>query len=206
MLPMTQNHTAPPRTSDLLDADELLQLALRASDSDQSEQALIYLKRALEKTPTDARLHYLLGAEHAHMGLYERAVVEMQRAVKLDAGLHTAHFQLGLLHMTSGRMEEAAAAWQPLDKLPPNKALRLFKTALEHLSRDEFDPFFALTSQGMQSNDSNAALNQDMQRLMAHVESQRATMMAPAKTAPAAPADAELPTDHHVLLNGYKRD
>src|SRR5262245_28502601 len=121
-----------------LDAEELLQLALKASGEKGHEQSITYLKRALELKPDEGRLHYMLAAEHAQMGLYDRAAEEMAKAVELDPSLVTAHFQVGLLHITSGRVAQAEAAWRPLDKLGEDHFLRLFKTGMLHLVRDEF--------------------------------------------------------------------
>lgn len=186
---------------DLLDADELLQLASQAAESNRTEQALSFLKRALILRPDDARLHYMLGAQHAQLGLYDRALGEMQQAIRLDASLHTAHFQIGLLHMTSGRMDDARNAWQPLDKLPEQDALRLFKTALEYLAVDAFDEFARCVQEGIQANRSNAPLNEDMKRLLVHVQAQRAATAQPADGDTVSPAAAT----QHVLLNAYRR-
>lgn len=200
----------PPDLSarqELLDADELLQLAMQASGCDQAEQALSLLKRAIALRPEDARLHYMLGAQHAQMGLYERAVHEMEQAVRLDASLHTAHFQIGLLHMTSGRIEEARRAWRPLDHLPEDDALRHFRAALEHLAADEFDAFSQCVQAGVQVNRTNPALSEDMRRLAQHVESQRAAAT-PVQSVSGATAADTVPTttsEHHVLLNAYRR-
>ncbi|HEX9810946.1 MAG TPA: tetratricopeptide repeat protein, partial [Burkholderiales bacterium] len=121
-----------------LDDEELLHLALNASSENRHEEAISYLKQALNLAPANAKAHYMLGAEHAQIGLYDRATEEMAAAVKLDPDLVTAHFQLGLLHITSGRAKEAEDAWKPLDRLDREHPLHLFKTGLLHLARDEF--------------------------------------------------------------------
>lgn len=59
-----------------LDADELLHLALNAAQANRHEEAITSLKRALDISPNDARMHYMLGAEHAQIGLHDRAVEE----------------------------------------------------------------------------------------------------------------------------------
>jgi tetratricopeptide (TPR) repeat protein len=187
-----------------LDADELLHLALEASRQDKHEEAITFLKRALALNANDARLHYLLGAEHAQIGLYDRAVEEMQQAVKLDPALDTAHFQLGLLHITSGRAEAAAEAWKPLDRLGPEHPLFLFKTGLVHLAKDEFTECEEYLRRGLSANKSNAALNNDMQRVLKEVENRT-----PPPGAAAAPPGAVPPkpaNPKHVLLSAYKRN
>src|SRR4051794_32037337 len=100
-----------------LDADELLQLAIGASQKDDHETAIINLKRALEISPNHAKAHYFLGAEHAQIGLFERAIKEREKAFSIDPDLITAVFQLGLLYMTSGQVDKAVHAWAPLETL-----------------------------------------------------------------------------------------
>jgi Flp pilus assembly protein TadD len=153
-----------------LDAEELLHLALKASGENGHEESITYLKRALELKPNEGRLHYMLAAEHAQMGLYDRAAQEMTKAVELDPSLVTAHFQLGLLHVTSGRVEEAEAAWRPLDKLGEGHFLRLFKSGMLHLVRDEFKESAECLEKGIQANTFNEALNNDMRRVLRDVQ------------------------------------
>ena len=42
-----------------------MHLALAALEARRSDEALVYLKRAIAVEPNNARLHYLLGAVHA---------------------------------------------------------------------------------------------------------------------------------------------
>jgi tetratricopeptide (TPR) repeat protein len=153
-----------------LDDQELLHLALRASDQNRHEEAISYLKRALDISPDNAKAHYMLGAEHAEIGLYDRAAEEMAKAVKLDPTLVTAQFQLGLLHITSARVKEAEETWKPLDKLGPNNPFYLFKTGMLHLARDEFDACIETLEKGIKLNQQNAALNNDMRRVIDDVK------------------------------------
>ncbi|SRR6266446_2909251 len=153
-----------------LDVDELLQLALQASKENRNEQSITYLKRALDLKPREGRLHYMLAAEHAQMGLYDRAAEEMAKAVELDSSLVTAHFQLGLLHLTSGRVAQAESAWRPLDKLGPDHFLHLFKTGMLHLARDEFKECKSCLERGIKANNFNEALNVDMRRVLQDVQ------------------------------------
>lgn len=153
-----------------LNTEELLHLALDASKKDQTESAIEYLKRAIELNPDDARIHYMLAAEHAQIGMYNEAAQEMERAVQLDPTLYTAHFQLGLLHLTCGRVEQAIAAWAPLDALSEDNFLFLFKSGLEHLARDEFGPCIDKLKRGIELNTLNQPLNNDMQRVITDIQ------------------------------------
>ncbi len=188
-----------------LDVDELLHLAIRASQQDQHEQTISYLKQALEVAPDNGKVHYMLGAEHAQIGLYDRAVEDMTTAVKLDPSLTTAYFQLGLLHITSGRVDPAIKAWQPLDALGKENPLYLFKTGLVHLARDEFDACVENLSKGITLNTFNEALNKDMQRVIDEVKA-HGGQQAAAKPAPAPVAKPQKTSGSHVLLSAYRNN
>ena len=178
-----------------LDADELLQLALKASGEASHEQSITYLKRALDLKPNEGRLHYMLAAEHAQMGLYDRAAEEMAKAVELDPSLVTAHFQLGLLHITSGRVEQAEAAWRPLDKLGEDHFLHLFKAGMLHLVRDEFKESASCLERGIKANTFNEPLNNDMRRVLGDVQERLGKLPQTAQDATVRP----LPTAGRVL-------
>jgi tetratricopeptide (TPR) repeat protein len=188
-----------------LDAEELLQLALRATAANSHEESITYLKRAMALKPDEGRLHYMLAAEHAQMGLYDRAAEEMAKAVELDPSLVTAHFQLGLLHITSGRVEKAEAAWQPLDKLGKDHFLHLFKTGMLHLVRDEFKESASCLERGIEANNFNEALNNDMRRILRDMQ-ERAGKGTPAPAATLAEAGARPATRQPSgkLLSAYR--
>lgn len=191
-----------PRTASAeLDAEELLHLAMNASAAGKHEDAITSLKRALTLAPKEGRIHYMLAAEHAQIGLYDRAAEEMAEAVQLDPSLDTAHFQLGLLYITSGRVEQAARAWKPLDRLGVEHPLHLFKTGLLHLARDEFTECVQLLEKGIAQNKTNQALNNDMQRILQDVEKH---LRSGAQTTPS-PAPVPGTSPKHVLLSAYRQ-
>ena len=187
-----------------LDADELLHLALLASNQAKHEESISYLKRAQSKAPKQGKIYNLLGAEHAQIGLYDRAAEEMAKAIELDPSLHTASFQLGLLHMTSGRVDEAAKAWLPLDPLGRQHPLYLFKTGLLHLARDEFESCMENLRKGIQLNKINEALNRDMLRVLNDVE--KALNTAKPEIAPATEGAKLDGAANHVLLSAYRKN
>ena len=191
--------TKTKATSNQLDADELLHLAIRSSEADRHEESLSYLKRAAELAPKNGKIYYMLGAEHAQIGLYDRAAEEMAKAVELEPDLYTAHFQLGLLHITSARVAQAESAWKALDGLAPDHPLYLFKTGLLQLARDEFNECALNLKRGIQLNAANPALNNDMQRILGDLEkniNSTSTPTTPVKTKLAPPA--------HSLLSAYR--
>jgi tetratricopeptide (TPR) repeat protein len=188
-------------TAERLDADELLHLAIRASEADKHEESISFLKRAVDIAPKNGKIHYLLGAEHAQIGLYERAMEEMRHAVNLNPTLYTAHFQLGLLYVTSGQPDQAKAAWQALDSLGPNDPLFLFKSGLLHLVNDEFPQAIEYLKKGLTTNQANEALNRDMRRIIADIEK---LMASPGQTT--AQQSSPKAGDQHVLLSAYRQN
>ena len=181
-----------------LDPDELLHLAVAASDRDQTDQAIGFLKRAIEVAPDHAKAHYLLGAEHAQIGMFERAIDDMRRAVALDRELDAARFQLGLLLLTSRQPQSAEETWSELDRLGPDHPYVLFKTGLLHLARDEFNECLQCLRAGIAVNDANAPLNADMQKIVAQVDALLAQQTAGTQ------ADAsDDKAEGHLFLDAY---
>jgi tetratricopeptide (TPR) repeat protein len=173
--------------TEVLNADELIHLALDATNRSLNGQAIEYLKRLLAIQPDNADAHYLLGAQQAQIGMFDRAVASMSRALEIRADLHAARFQLGLLLSTSGRIEEAQRVWQPLDSLGGEHFFVLFKTGVLHIARDEFEQGIGLLQRGIQVNGINAPLNDEMGTLIEHVRAMQG-LPAPAQASDAASA------------------
>jgi tetratricopeptide (TPR) repeat protein len=149
-----------------LTQEELLHLAVEATRRGEHGSSISYLKEGVTRFPDDAKLAYVLGAEFAQIGIYDKAENEMQRAILLDPELFTASFQLGLLQMTLGKVEEAKLSWKNIDKLPKEHSLWLFKTGLEELAAEKFAIARELLSQGISSNDFSPELSKDMTTIL----------------------------------------
>ena len=165
-------------TSEGLDAEELLHLAINASQSGEAEKAIGYLKRSLDIKPDDGKAMYMLGSLHAELGMYDRAIDEIQKATELEPEIYTAHYQLGLLYITSGKVDEAKQAWQPLDNLDKEHYLRLFRDGMETLVADNFDEAIRLLQQGIMNNQENMPLNNDMMKMIKVIEENTAKLAA----------------------------
>lgn len=183
-----------------LDGEELVHLALRASEAQHHEDAMKYLKTATNRFPDNAQAHYLLGAEHASIGMYERAIEEMSEALRLDPGLLTARFQLGLLHMTRGAPKDAERVWKPLDALGPTSPLYLFKNGLTHLIHDRLRECVQALEEGIAHN-TVAPLNDDMRRVADDVRA-RLQSQAPADVAKADTSQS----GEYGFLSAYRRN
>jgi tetratricopeptide (TPR) repeat protein len=180
-----------------LDSDELLFLAIEASNQRDNEKSLRLLKQAFDAKPTDGRIAYMMGAIHAEIGMYDRAMADMQTAVRLDPNLDTAHFQLGLLAMTSGKVAEAEQAWQALDKLKGDHPLFLFKRGILSLATNQFEDCIRDLEKGIELNKANLPLNKDMRKLIERAkEAIKGNQTSSQKTPTANPS--------HVFLSAYK--
>lgn len=191
-------------TLNMLDQAELLQLAKNASSANDSASAISYLKEAVSRPDATGAAHYLLGAQYAQIGMYERAVSEMDSALALDPALATARLQLGLLWLGNGTVERAESVLAPLAELSPDDALRHFGAGLGLLIRNQLDEAVARLEQGIALNASNAPLNNDMRKIIdeiARVRAGAAPVAVPAaQLEPATPAAEDT---QHVLLSAY---
>lgn len=184
-----------------LNADELMHLALHATEHDTPDKAIAHLKRLLEIEPGNGKAQYLLGALHAEIGMHEQAAEEMAKALELEPDLPaTARFQLGLLHITSGRVDEAEQVWQPLDRLGDDDPLFLFKAGMLHLVRDEFEECARSLRAGIERNQLNEDLNNDMRRVLQDAE--KAGGLTPVESADGTRAGH----GQRMLLSVYERD
>jgi tetratricopeptide (TPR) repeat protein len=176
-----------------LDVEELFHVALEASRTDRHEQAITALKKAVKLQPQGARQHYLLGAEYAQIGLYDRAMAEFAETVRLAPDLHIARFQQGLLLLTSGKAADALTALAPLANLGAQEPLRFFAVGLTKLTEDRFAEAIEALEEGIRLNAANPALSADMRALIDRIKA--ATQTSGTATAPAVAG--------HLLLNTY---
>jgi len=153
-------------TATLLDPEELLHLALLAAEENQHDKAISLLKQGLALTPEDARMLFLLGAQHAQIGLHARAIEEIARSVALDASVPAAHFELGLLHMMAGAGEQARGAWRPLGELGEDDPFRVFSGGLLRLLEEDLAGCIGELRRGLALCVGNAALAGSMQKIL----------------------------------------
>lgn len=157
------------RPSPLLDAQELLQLAVLDINASRHDGAIAKLKEACALEQGNASLHFLLAAEHAEIGLQDRAMDGMKRALELDPSLHIARFQLGLIHFSQGRLSSASAAWDALDQLDDDNTLRLYKTALLDIGAARHETAVTLLERALHAQPDIPALRDDIARTLEDV-------------------------------------
>ena len=191
-------------STDTLDNEELLHLAVSASQADRHDQAISLLKQAAQRSPGDARVMHCLGAEHAQIGMYDRAIAEMSRALELDPGLVPARFQLGLLCLTTGQAGQAEEVLRPLADLGEGDSYRHFGAGLVSLLHDA--PGACLTSleQGLALGTGNPSLAADMARLAEAVTVQMGVSLPPA--GPAADLADPEPASANLWMSRYQKN
>lgn len=156
------------------------------------------LEDAVAAHPGDPRPLTLLAAEYVHAGEIDRAEAAYIAALQRAPDLAIARFQLGLLQLTSARPAAAQATWAPLGALPEADPLRLFRDGLEMLAQDRFDEATRLLMQGMARNDTNPALNRDIQMVLDRV----AQLAGPGGGEGPAPGQAP---GGHFLVSSYRK-
>ena len=149
----------------MLDAAEYLHLAIHASSKGDHHAALSYLKETLKQEPGNAKAVYLLAAEHAELGLFERAIAGMEAALRLDSQLEMARFQLGLLYLQGNQVSNAKAHFSALSK-SQDRGLQAFAAAMEALTEDKTALAQEKLAFGLAHADNNPALKADMQRML----------------------------------------
>lgn len=161
-------------TIEQLDSEELFRLALLDVQASRHDQAIVKLKQVISREPEDARAHFMLAAEHAELGLYERAEEGMRRALAIDPQLHTARFQLGLLQYSRGLLAEARLSWQELESLGSNDPLNLFQAALMNIQAGELGRAAEELENAQKASISNPALGNDIAKVLANVRNRLA--------------------------------
>jgi tetratricopeptide (TPR) repeat protein len=175
-----------------LDDQELLHLAIEASNESRHGDAIAYLKQAVERSAENYNALYLLAAQHAQIGMTDRAIEEFNRALALKPDLVPARFQLGLLFLCNGRVDEALGAWEALGTLPDSNPYARFAGALQCLARDDFPGSIEQIERGLAANSDNPALNRDMQGLLERIRAHMGS------------ADASAPGQ--IFLSAYTKD
>jgi len=197
----------PPAPLELLEADELLALGLRASAAGDAASALSFFKLALARHPGHAHAHWMLGAEYAALQLPDRAHQHLARAVELDPALPVARFQLGLLRLTRGDVEGAEQTWQGLDERPADDPLRRFGRGLLLLVRGR--PAEAQLELRAAADDpaTDPALRRDLKAVLGRIAGGEASVSGAAPPDPETvrdgPSPAEASIGSHLALSAY---
>ncbi|TXH72382.1 MAG: tetratricopeptide repeat protein [Lysobacteraceae bacterium] len=93
-----------------MDNEELQYIALDAMNNGRHGEAVMLLKTLLDREPEHANARYLLAAEHAQLGMFERAEQGLRAVLAVSPDFGMARFQLGQLLLMRDAGEEAVDA------------------------------------------------------------------------------------------------
>ena len=152
---------------DLLDNEELMFVALDAVNHGRFGEGLAVLKTLLQREPDHANARYLLAAQHAQLGLFERAETEFRTLLETSPGFIVARFQLGQLLLMREAMAEAKAVLSPL--VVGEDALAAYARALCAFADGEHATVLRELDTGLQLPQAVPTLATDMQALRARL-------------------------------------
>lgn len=155
----------------MLDVEEYLHLALHASSVKDHHACLRYLREALQLEPRNARVLYLLAAQHAELGLIDRGIAGMRAALEREPKLDIARFQLGLMLMDTGRAGEAREHFAQLGA-SADQALRAYADAITALADNDAAAAQEKLRMGLTFPTANPALLENMRRLLERLSQQ----------------------------------
>ena len=153
--------------SDLCDENTMQTLVKSMQSGDGNDIGAI--NALLSEYPNDPRLHFLKGSIHVGEGNLIEGHSALTRAVEIAPDFAIARFQLGFFQLTSGESSNALKTWARLDQLPEKHYLKTFVVGLRHLIRDEIAECIKTLKEGIENNEENLPLNNDMNLIITQV-------------------------------------
>lgn len=150
----------------MLDAKEYLHLAINAINQNEHHAALNYLKEVLEQEPQNAQAIYLLAAEHAELGLFDRAIKGIECALAIDPSIDMGRFQLGLLYLYTNELAKASETFTFLLQRTATPSLKTYAEGMIALCNDNLLDACEKLALGLSKENDNAALKNNMQSLL----------------------------------------
>jgi predicted Zn-dependent protease len=176
-----------------LDNEELLRLSLEAINGSRDAEAISMLKLMLSRDPTHLHAAYLLAAQHAQIGMFDRAEAGMRAVVAQSPDFAIARFQLGQLLTMKGAVDESREVLSPL--FAGESALSAYARGMAALAVDDVAAGVRELELGLTLPQEIPALSSDMQRLRDNLLQQEAA------TGDMPPESA--PTSAPIYLAGY---
>lgn len=172
-----------------LDNEELLRLSVDAINGGRDADAVVMLKTLLEREPDHIHGQYLLAAQHAQLGMYDRAETGFRRVIASGSELPIARFQFSQLLLLKGAAEEASQVLAPL--VGQGDALGAYARALTAAAGEDLATALVELHAGLALPQEIPALAADMQRLQGQFAQLAANDSAPPSLADSiAPASA----------------
>jgi predicted Zn-dependent protease len=152
---------------DKLDNDELLFVALDAVNSARYGDAILLIRMLLERDPKNVKAQYLLAAQHAQIGMYERAETGFRDLLSHTPDFSIARFQLGQLLLMKNAPDDAKGVLSPLTDA--NDAIGAYARALCAAADEDAASAVRELEVGLRLPQSVTTLANDMQALLMHL-------------------------------------
>ncbi len=118
-----------------LDPTQVLINAERFISGKEPARAVDLLRGAIEKTPDNARFHFLLGAALVQMNRRDEAIRVYEKVVSLSPDWLDGYIRLGALLASKGRDKDAIALYEKAGQLDLNNIEMKIRIANLHKSR-----------------------------------------------------------------------
>jgi len=119
-----------------LDPTQVLINAERFVSGKEPTRAVNLLRGAIEKTPENARFHFLLGAALVQMNRRDEAIRAYKKVVSLSPDWLDGYIRLGALLESKGRDKDAIALYEKAGQLDLNDIEMKIRIANLHKSRE----------------------------------------------------------------------
>ena len=83
----------------------------------KTDSSIIILKKGVEKDPSNARRHYILGYIYLQNGDYIKSIQELEKAIELDSIPQPYYLYLGIAYSKAGKLDETKKILEKLDSL-----------------------------------------------------------------------------------------
>ena len=107
-------------------------------NTNQTDEALDYLKLAIIRTPDNASYHYSLGATYEKKGFTDSAIMSYTNAIEINPKDLNSNYNLGAIYYN-----DAVVLYNSLNDIPPNEQKRYEKVKAEaKLYFSKAQPYF----------------------------------------------------------------
>jgi spermidine synthase len=158
-----------PLTIDPDAAASYYQLGLRYLRSDEADQAVMALRRAVTLQPDHDAAHLFLGLAYTSLGTYASAEVEYRRAIALRPTNPEAYNYLGLVYHQQRRYRQALRAYREAVAQAPGYAVAYVNLAASHEALGQVDEALAAYRQALQHDANLVALREKIDALSKRV-------------------------------------
>jgi protein O-GlcNAc transferase len=146
-------------------ATSYYQLGLRYLRNDETEAAVMALRRAITLQPGHDAAHLFLGLAYTSLGTYANAEAEYRRAIALRPTNPEAYNYLGLVYHQQQRYRQALSAYRHAIAQAPGYAVAYVNLAASHEALGQTDEALAAYREALQHDANLVALREKIDAL-----------------------------------------